>query len=108
MAFAVRGLKFADAPPTTASGRTVANPIARSGCAAAANDRAALRGKSRADFARKITIGLEEAGETDLWAEIAKRHGVASPARVDDLQAEAIERTKIFNATRMAARKPKS
>lgn len=106
--FAVRVLKFADALPSTASGRTVSNQVARSGCSVAANYRAALRGKSRADFINKVTIVLEEADETDLWIEIAKRRGLVSAKRVSGLQREAEELTKIFNATRMTARNHKS
>lgn len=106
--FAVRVLKFADAMPNTASGRTISNQAARSGCSVASNYRAALRGKSRADFVCKITTVLEEADETELWIEIAKRRGIVSPQRVRSLQAEAEELTKIFNATRATARNHKS
>ncbi len=106
--FAVRVLKFADALPNTASGRTVSNQVARSGCSVAANYRAALRGKSRADFVNKITIVLEEADETDVWLEIAKRRRLISEKRIAGLQAEAVELTKIFNATRTTARNHKS
>src|SRR5215212_1980680 len=102
--FAVRVLKFADALPNTASGRTISNQVARSGCSVAANYRAALRGKSRADFVNKITIVLEEADETDVWIEIAKRRGLVTEKRVRGLQLEAVELTKIFNATRVTAR----
>src|SRR3954462_15820271 len=108
MAFAIRVLKMADALPKTVSGRTVAGQVARSGCSVAANYRAALRGKSRADFVNKITIVLEEADETDLWIEIAKRHGLTDEKRVSGLQAEAIDLTKIFNATRTTARNHRS
>ena len=103
--FAVRVLRFADALPNTASGRTVSNQVARSGCSVAANYRAALRGKSRADFVNKITIVLEEADETELWIEIAKHRGLISEKRVSGLQVEAEELTKIFNATRTTARR---
>ncbi len=106
--FAVRVLKLADALPGTASGRTISNQVARSGCSVASNYRAALRGKSRADFINKITIVLEEADETDLWIEIAKRAALVRPRRVEKLQAEAIELVKIFNATRISARNRKS
>lgn len=106
--FAVRVLKLADALPNTASGRTVANQVARSGCSVAANYRAALRGKSRPDFINKITIVLEEADETDLWIEIARRRGLISERRVGGLQIEAVELTKIFNATRTTARNHRS
>ncbi len=106
--FAVRVLKFADALPSKPSGRTIAGQVARSGCSVASNYRAALRGKSHADFIHKITIVLEEADETDLWIEIAKRAALVSPKRVAKLQAEAVELTKIFSATRRTARNHKS
>jgi four helix bundle protein len=108
MQFAVRVLKLADSLPNKPSGRTIANQIARSGCSVASNYRAALRGKSRADFINKITIVLEEADETDLWIEIAKRAALISPRRVEKLQTEAVELIKIFNATRTSTRNHKS
>jgi four helix bundle protein len=106
--FAVRVLKLADALPTTASGRTVANQVARSGCSVAANYRAALRGKSRADFIHKITIVLDEADETGLWLEITERAELLPPKRLIALKNEAEELTKIFNATRTTARNHRS
>jgi four helix bundle protein len=108
MEFAVRVLKMADALPRTVSGRTVANQIARSGCSVAANYRSALRGKSRADFISKITIVLEEADETAFWIELSDLAELLPPKRLAKLHAEAIELTKIFNATRTTARQRKS
>lgn len=108
MEFAVRVLKFAEALPKSVSGRTVAGQVARSGCSVAANYRAALRGKSRADFINKVTVVLEEADETEFWIELAKRSGLVCSQRVEGLQCEAIELTKIFNATRVSARNHKS
>ncbi len=66
----------------------------------AANYRAALRGKSRADFINKITIVLEEADETGFWIELADRAGLVPRTRLLSLLNEAEELTKIFNATR--------
>ena len=106
--FAVRVLKFADALPNQPSGRTIAGQVARSGCSVAANYRSALRGKSRADFVNKITIVLEEADETDLWIELAKRAALVPPKQVAQLQAETVELVKIFSATRRTARNHKS
>ena len=108
MCFAIRVLKMADALPKSVSGRTVANQVARSGCSVAANYRAALRGKSRADFANKITTVLEEADETAFWIELTERAGLLSSARIKDLFLEAEELTKIFNATRTTTRNHKS
>jgi four helix bundle protein len=106
--FAVRVMKFADSLPRSASGRAVSGQVARSGSSVAANYRAALRGKSRADFVNKITIVLEEADETDLWIEISKRCGHIPAYRVAALQSEAVELTRIFGATRRTALNRKS
>jgi four helix bundle protein len=108
MQFAVRILKFADALPNKPSGRTIANQVARSGTSVAANYRAALRAKSRADFINKITIVLEEADETGFWIELTELAGLLSIRRLAALRAEAEELTKIFNATRMTTRNHKS
>jgi len=108
MQFAVRVLKLADALPNKPSGRTIANQVARSGCSVAANYRAALRGKSRADFINKITTVLEEADETGFWLELTELAGLLPAKRLAALRAEAEELMKIFNATRSTARNHKS
>ena len=106
--FAVRVLKLTDALPKTASGRTIASQVARSGCSVAANYRAALRGKSRPDFINKITIVLEEADETGFWIELVERADLLPSKRLQGLRDEAEQLTKIFNATRTTARNRKS
>ena len=108
MQFALRVLKLADALPNKPSGRTIANQVARSGTSVAANYRAALRGKSRADFINKITIVLEEADETGFWIELTERAELLPAKRLNGLRAEAEELMKIFNATRSTARNHKS
>src|SRR5262245_65146664 len=90
--------------PDTVSGRTAAAQVTRSGCSVAANDRAALRGKSRADVINKITIVLEEADETLFWIEFISDTGFLPQARLDALRTDAEELVKIFNATRTTAR----
>src|SRR2546426_5986831 len=108
MSFAVRVLKMVDAMPKTVSGRTVAGQVARSGCSVESNYRAALRGKSRADFINKITTVLKEADETALWIEITERAGLLPAKRLKALHTEAEELTRIFNVTRTTARNRKS
>jgi four helix bundle protein len=109
MGFAVRVLKMSDHFPKTPAGRTVANQIARSGTSVAANYRAALRGKSRVDFASKITTVLEEADETAFWLELTERAGLIGASRLAELRAEAEELVRIFSATvRTARANPKS
>jgi four helix bundle protein len=108
MQFAVRVLKLADALPNKPSGKTIANQVSRSGCSIASNYRAALRGKSRADFINKITTVLEEADETLFWIELTALAGLQPSGRLTKLLGEAEELTKIFNATRTTARNHKS
>jgi four helix bundle protein len=108
MQFAVRILKFADGLPNKPSGRTIANQVARSGTSVAANYRAALRAKSRADFINNITTVLEEADETTFWIELTELAGLLPTERLAALHTGAEELTKIFNATRMTARNHKS
>lgn len=104
MTFALRVLKLAEAMPKGVSGRTISSQIARCGCSVAANYRAALRGKSNADFINKVTIVLEEADETAFWIELTRRAELLPESRLNELHNEAIELTKIFNATRTTAR----
>lgn len=109
MVFALRVLRLAGALPNTPPGRAVANQISRSGTSVAANYRAALRGKSRADFASKINTVLEEADETEFWLELAERAELIPSPQLRDLQEEARELVRIFSATLRTSRtNPKS
>ncbi len=58
-AIALRVLKLVDALPNSVSGRTIADQIARSGTSVAANDQAACRAKSTADFISKMDLQKE-------------------------------------------------
>jgi len=70
-AFAIRIIKLAEALPTSTAGTTIARQIVRSGTSVGANYRAACRAQSRAEFAAKIGIVIEEADETAFWLELA-------------------------------------
>lgn len=108
MDFAVRVLRMAEKMPNTVSGQTVARQVARSGTSVAANYRAALRGKSCADFINKITIVLEEADETGFWIELTDRAKLLPNQKLVALHDESEELVKIFSATRRTARSHKS
>lgn len=108
MEFAVRVLHMVDQLPRSVGGQTIARQVARSGTSVAANYRAALRSKSRADFVNKITIVLEEADETSFWIELSSRAKLLPDARVAGLLDEAGQLSRIFNATRTTARNHKS
>lgn len=71
----------------------------------AANYRSALRGRSRAEFAAKLGIVVEEADETQFWLELLKEGGVVAEPKIQDLLDEATELVAIFVAARQNARK---
>jgi four helix bundle protein len=108
MDFAVRVLRMTEKLPRTMAGGIVARQVARSGTSVAANYRAALRGKSRADFINKITIVLEEADETGFWIDFAIRAKLLPRERLAPLRDEAQQLIRIFNATRATALSHKS
>ena len=103
----MRILKVADSLPRTASGRTFAGQIARSGTLVAANYRAAGKGRSKAEFIAKLGIAEEEADETQFWLELMIESGTVSAARLEPLLQEARELTAIIADSRITAAKRK-
>ena len=103
MDFALRSLRVTEVLRRTACGGVLATQLTRSATSVAANYRAALRGKSAADFINKVTIVLEEADETEFWLELAVRSGLVDAQRVQGLRQEALELVRIFSATRRTA-----
>lgn len=79
--------------PRREDARVIGRQLLRSGTSVGANDRAARRGRSRAEFVAKLGIVLEEADETVFWlellqeSEICQRGEVGAPcprgARID-------------------------
>ena len=102
--FALRVMRLAEALPRSRSGTTIAHQIVRSGTSVAANYRAALRGRSKAEFIAKIGTVLEEADETLFWLEMIEAAGLLSAERLADLRTEADALVRIFNKTRSTAK----
>ena len=68
--FAVAVIMFAQKLPDRPEYWTVRRQVIDSGTSAAANYRAAKRGKSTADFINKLKITEEELDETMFWLEL--------------------------------------
>jgi len=102
--FALKVLKLADTLPRSRSGMTIGNQIVRSGTSVAANYRAALRGRSKAEFIAKIGIVLEEADETLFWLELTEDAGLLPSEKIAELKGEADALVRIFNKTRSSAK----
>lgn len=105
MAFALRVMRMAESLPRGAAARNVAGQVVRSACSVAANYRAAQRAKSRADFANKIAIVLEEADETEFWIELEIRAKFLPETRLEELKREAGELVRTFAVMRRSAKK---
>jgi four helix bundle protein len=108
MTFAVRVLHMVEKLPRNLGGQAVARQVVRSGTSVAANYRAALRAKSRADFINKITVVLEEADETSFWIEFAVQSKLLPEERLASLRDEAEQLVRIFSATRTTTRSRQS
>lgn len=103
--FALRILKLVDALPLTTAGRAISNQLVRSGTSAAANYRAACRGRSKAEFIAKLGIVEEEADESKFWLELIIESNLLKPALVEPLRQEASEIVAILVASRKSASK---
>ena len=97
--FALRIIKLVEALPPSTTGTPIGRQIVRSGTSVGANYRAACRARSRAEFAAKIGVVIEEADETAFWLELIVASGLLPEARVQSLAKEADELTAILVAT---------
>ena len=70
--------------------------ITKSGTSTYANYRAALRGRSKAEFFSKLSISIEECDETELWLDLIINSGILSNDFIKDLHNESIELLKIL------------
>ena len=104
-AFALRILKLVDALPKTTTGRALASQIVRSGTTVAANDRAACRARSTADFIAKMGIVEEESDETLFWLEMLEESELVSATKLAAIKQEADELIAITVASIKTARR---
>ena len=94
--FALRVLRLYRALPRTEEARILGTQLLRSSTSIGANYRSACRARSRAEFASKLGIVLEEADETVFWLELIKELGPFPEAKLKDLMTEANELVSIF------------
>ena len=102
--FALDVLAFVDTLPDRGSSVRIGNQLTDSGTSVAANYRAACRARSKAEFAAKIGLVLEESDESLLWLEIADARSIGSTRLRGPLLQEAGELTAIFAASTITSR----
>jgi len=102
--FALRTLRLVASLPKSREADVLGRQLLRAGTSIGANYREARRGRSRADFAAKIGICLQEADESVYWLELLGESGMIRPHLLAALIAEAEELVAIFAASLKTAR----
>ena len=103
-AFALRIIRLFRSLPRTPEVQIIGKQLLRSGTSVGANYRSACRGRSRAEFAAKIGVVLEEADETVYWLELLVDTGSVKKERLKGLLTEGRELVAIFTAARYTMR----
>lgn len=102
--FALRIIKLYQTLPTQGAPQVIGKQLLRCGTAVGANYRAAGRARSRAEFAAKLGIVVEEADESMYWLELLSESKTVKEELLVDLQGEAKELTAIFTTARKSAK----
>jgi four helix bundle protein len=83
--------------------RTIAGQLSDAGTSTAANYRAALRGRSRAEFIAKLGIANEESDESVYWLTTLRDAGLVNTPEMHRLLQEGTELRAIIAASRSTA-----
>jgi four helix bundle protein len=102
--FALRIIRLYRSLPYRSDAQVIGKQILRSGTSVGANYRAAGRARSRAEFASKLGIVVEEVDETVYWLELLTESGIVPAEKLSGLDAEARELTAIFTRAQQTAR----
>jgi four helix bundle protein len=102
--FANDVLDFVETLPASGPAVRIGNQLVDAGTSVGANYRAACRARSKAEFAAKIGLVLEEADESLFWLELTEARSLGSPRLRTSLLQEADELTAIFAASSITTR----
>lgn len=103
--FGIRCVRLVEALPKTMTAQTIGKQLLRAGTSVGANYRAAVRGRSRADFVSRMGIVEEECDESLHWIDVLVELGLVSQKRVEELRREADEIIAIAVSSIKTARK---
>jgi four helix bundle protein len=107
MAFGLRVIRLVESLPRRQVTTVLGNQLLRAGTSVGANYRAAVRGKSRADFIAKMGIVEEECDEALYWMEMLIESGSIKPALLKSLIDEGNQILAIVVASIKTARRNK-
>jgi four helix bundle protein len=94
--FAIQCAELIQQLPTNIINRTYSNQLIRSSSSTGANYRAALRGKSTADFINKLKINEEEIDESVYFLELLNHFNQDFQTKIEALLKEGDELTAII------------
>jgi four helix bundle protein len=103
-ALAVRVIKLVNALPRGLAAQVIGRQILRSATSVGANYRAACQAQSRAEFAAKLSIVVEEADETLYWLELVREIELVKPELLVEIINEGNELVAIMLASRRTAK----
>jgi four helix bundle protein len=103
--FALRVIRLYQMLPTSGAPQMIGKQLLRCGTSVGANYRGAGRARSRAEFAAKLGIVVEEADESMYWLELLSESKTVKAELLADLQREAKELTAIFTTARQSAKR---
>lgn len=106
--FALEIIALPDKMPDTPHARVINYQLVKSGTSVYANYRAALRGRSKAEFFSKLSISVEEADETEIWPDLILNFGIFAPASIKSIHAESPGLVKILSSMRKIISKHES
>ena len=99
LSFALRTARFLHRLPDDRESRHIADQLFRSCTGAAANYRAACRGRSHRDFTAKLGVAHEESDETLFWLIFIKRGEYSRGIELEYLLNESQELLAILTAS---------
>lgn len=102
--FGLRVIHLVEVLPDQPSANVIGRQLLRSGTSVGANYRAACRARSKADFASKVSIAIEEADESLYWMELLIEAGIVAEERMSQLLQEANELVAILTASVITVR----
>ncbi|MCF8358636.1 MAG: four helix bundle protein [Prolixibacteraceae bacterium] len=86
--------------PKSERGKIINYQVTRSGSSMYANYRAALRGRSKAEFFSKLSISVEEADETEMWLDLVASSGIIKNKIVTEMHEKSLDLLKILASMR--------
>jgi len=98
--FAHRCVKLSLALPKTDLGNHIRKQLIKCSTSVASNYRAACIAQSKADFAFKLSIAIEESDESCFWMEFIVDENLLDERQIASLLSEGKELTAIFMASR--------